>query len=259
MKFSRVLLLVSALVCAYLIIVLLSGAGWNPTGIEWNFSNTGAFGDSFGPLSTIMAGVAAIAAIMAYRSQSEELDRLKSEAIKDREERAKQDFERTFFNLLPLFRETVKEIEIEDRYNQNPVRGRDAIKRLLEEHIGSSRGSNDIDASAYMSQYMKFRDDLAHYFRLFYHILKLIDDSGLENRKTYSRILRATLSNAEITIIALNCMHGGGRPKLKILVEKYAMLHNISSKDFKSWRMGASFHNSAIGDRAKLSNGELGD
>lgn len=206
-----------------------------------------------------MAAIAAVAAIFAYRSQAEELERVKAESINDKAEREKRDFEQTFFNLLQLFRETVREIEVEDTYNQNPVRGRDAIRRLLKHHIGASTGVDEDDAANYKRNFARFRDDLGHYFRLFYNILRLVDESGVANKKTYSRILRATLSNAEIVVIALNCMYGGGRPKLKRLVEKYAMLHNISNEDFRLWRMNLAFSESATGDREKLSDGELID
>jgi hypothetical protein len=65
----------------------------------------------------------------------------------------------------------------------------------------------------------------------------------------YVRLLRATLSNAEIVLIGLNCMYGGGQRKLKPLVEKYAVLHNISAGDARTWRFAASFDQSAFGDR----------
>lgn len=259
MSHKRILLIAAVIAAAYVAIVVTSGAGWNPFDISWNFANSGAFGDSFGPLSSLMAGIAAVAAILAYRGQAEELERLKEEAENDRKERTKRDFELTFFNMLELFRETVKEIEIEDRYNQNPRAGRDGLKLLLETHIHSSTGTAQGDRQLYQKNYLRFRDDLAHYFRLFYHILKFIDDSRVPSKKTYTRILRATLSNAEIVLIALNCMYGGGRPKLKKLVEKYSMLHNISSGDFSLWRMDKEFSSRAIGDRGQLSNGELSE
>ena len=41
-------------------IIIGSGLGWNPFAARWDFSNTGAFGDSFGPLSAAMAAIAAV-------------------------------------------------------------------------------------------------------------------------------------------------------------------------------------------------------
>jgi hypothetical protein len=89
--------LVLALV-GYIGIVVASGLGWNPLSQSWNFANTGAFGDSFGPLNALVATVAAIGAVAAYRAQREELERVKEAAPLERAEAAKRDFETTFFN-----------------------------------------------------------------------------------------------------------------------------------------------------------------
>jgi hypothetical protein len=99
-------------------VVIASGLGWNPFGGSWNFANTGAFGDSFGPLNALVATVAAVGAVAAYRAQREELDRVKAAAPLERAEAAKRDFEITFFNLIGLLRETVKEVDVPDAYNK---------------------------------------------------------------------------------------------------------------------------------------------
>ena len=236
-------------ILVYVFIVVASGLGWNPLHQPWNFQNTGAFGDSFGPLSTVIALVAAIGAVAAYRAQREELDHVKASAPLERAEAAKRDFEITFFNLLSLLRETVKEVDVPDAYGLKPVHGRDAFKRLLEEYIGGTGGSDEVDSARFRHIYFQYRDDLAHYFRLVYHILKFIERTDDIDKMLYVRLLRATLSNAEIVLIALNCMYGGGRQKLKPLVEEFALLHNISTGDAKSRRIITAFEPMAFGDR----------
>lgn len=175
--------------------------------------------------------------------------RAKLTAPLERAEAAKRDFELTFFNLLSLLRETVKEVDVPDPYGLKPVHGRDAFKRLLEEYIGGTRGSDDQDGSVFRGIYFRFRDDLAHYFRLVYHILKYIKQTEDIDKMLYVRLLRATLSNAEIVLIALNCMYGGGRQKLKPLVEEFALLHNISSADVRTRRIVSAFDPTAFGNR----------
>jgi len=234
----------------YIAVVVASGLGWNPFGESWNFANTGAFGDSFGPLNALVATVAAVGAVAAYRAQREELNRVKESAPLERAEAAKRDFEITFFNLLGLLRETVKEVDVPDAYNKNPLYGRDGFKRILEERIGRSTGDDDIDSKKFKGSYVRYRDDLAHYFRLVYHVLKHIKQTNSIDKMLYVRLLRATLSNAEIVLIALNCMYGGGKLKLKPLVEEFAILHNISTSDAKSRRIIAAFEPSAFGDRS---------
>lgn len=242
--------LIALFFLAYIIVIVASGLGWNPIGKPWNFANTGAFGDSFGPLNAMIATVAAVGAVAAYRAQREELDRIKAAAPLERTEAAKRDFEITFFNLLGLLRETVKEVDIPDDYGRNPVHGRDAFKRILEEKIGGTGGNDEADAKSFKRTYGLYKDDLAHYFRLVYHILKYTKQTNDIDNMLYVRLLRATLSNSEIVLIALNCMYGGGRLKLKPLVEEFALLHNISTNDAKSRRIRAAFDPTAFGDRS---------
>ena len=238
-----------ALALLYVAAVVSSGLGWNPLGRQWNFENSAQFGDSFGPLSAVMAAIAAIGAIAAYFSQKEELARAKADSEIERVSSYKRDFENTFFNLVALFRSTVNDIEVEDLYGQNPVRGRDAIKRIVDEKIRSSRGSDAEDEEVYKSVYLRYRDDLGHYFRLFYNIVRYTDESQIDDKGLYVRILRATLSNAEMVLLGINCIYGGGREKFKPLVEKYALLHNISSQEALRRRFDTSFDGRAFGDR----------
>ena len=236
----------------YLIFVLMSGLGFNPTGSKWNFEVSGQLGDSFGPLNTFMAALAAIGALGAYFAQREELAEAKASALADRKISAKRDFEATYFNLIQLFRDTTNDIEVTDLYNQNPVKGRDAIKRIIDEKIGRTFGNDVSDSQKYNEVYLANRDDLGHYFRIIYHIVRLIEDSEIEDKILYIRLLRASLSNSEIILIALNCAYGEGKEKFKPLIENYALLHNISEDDARNWRLIDKFAISAFGDRPQM-------
>ena len=239
-------------VVVYMMFVLASGLGLNPTGTSWNFETVGQLGDAFGPLNTLMAGLAAVGAIGAYLAQAEELEEAKTNARKERSSADRRDFEATFFRLVELFRDTANEIEVSDRYNQNPVSGRDAVKRLLDDGLRGPKGNDEEDAENWQKTYLAHRDDLGHYFRIFYQIVRFVDESEIENKALYIRVLRASLSNAEIIILALNCCYGEGRRKFKPLVEKYALLHNISEYDAKNWRFHEIYDSSAFGERSRL-------
>ena len=240
-----------AVFAAYAVYVALAGLGFDPIGARWDFAVTGALGDSFGPLNTFMATAAALAAIAAYFTQRSELDRVRADSEAERTLAIKRDFETTFFNLLQLLRQTVKEIDVTimDINGPKSIYGRDALKEILDHQIGPSKGADVDDGPIYRKVYARLQDDLGHYFRLFYQIVRFIDESSVADRMLYVRMLRATLSNTEIVFIALNCMFGGGQRKLKPLVEKYALLHNVSGGDAKSRRFMASFDQSAFGDR----------
>lgn len=237
---------------AYLVFVLASGLGLNPTGQTWDFAVSGQFGDSFGPLNTFMAALAAIGALGAYFAQREKLANAKISSGIDQKLATKRDFESTFFNLISLFRDTTNDIEVPDQYNQHPVKGRDAIKRIIEEKIGGTQGNDQADSDNYNYVYLRNRDDLAHYFRIVYHIVKFIDDSHVEDKRLYARLLRASLSNSEALLIALNCAFGEGRTKFRVLIERYALLHNLSEDDAQSWRLIEKFSDSAFGDRPEM-------
>lgn len=256
-EIHKAIIALSTLFLAYCIYVLCAGAGYNFTGRHWDFEVSGQLGDSFGPLNTLMASVAALSAIAAYLSQRKELVRVSALAEAERVTADKRDFESTFFNLLNLLRETVREIDIPDRYGKDPVSGRDGLKRLLDTHLGRPSGSRQKDEESYRSTYSDFRDDLAHYFRTIYHILKYIDGSSVDDKMLYVRLLRATLSNAEIVLVALNCMYGGGKEKLKPLVENYSLLHNISASSSNRWNITTSFVASAFGERTIGQGGQL--
>jgi len=235
--------------CLYVGFVVASGAGINPFSLNWDFAKVGQFGDSFGPLNTLMAAVAAVSAIAAYLSQSTELSHAKKDSELERKRGDRRDFESTFFNLLALLKDTTSEVEVSDQYGRNPVKGRDAIKRLIEEKSLGIDDDLSINQRDYTNAYLANRDDLGHYFRLFYHILKFVDESKIDDRYRYAQILRATISNAEMILLALNCIYGEGAPKLKVLIEKYKMLHNISASDAKSRNLHQLIDIEAFGDR----------
>ena len=242
----------TVLLISYLGVVISSALGWNPLGLQWDFSNPGGFGDSFGPLNTLMAGLAAAGAIGAYLSQKKELKDSQSAAAKERSRAEKRDFENTFFNLLVLLRDTTKEIEVPDSYMQNPVRGRDAITRIVDSKLSKMTGDEEACRAEYARVYNTYSDDLGHYFRLMYQIVRLINESSVEDKMVYIRVLRATLSGSEIVLLGLNCKYGEGNRKFKPLVEKYALLHNISESSANRFRLIGDFEDSAFGDRPEM-------
>jgi hypothetical protein len=248
-----------AFVLLYAGVVIASGLGWNPAGVQWTFESSGQFGDSFGPLGTIMSAIAAVSALMAYWSQREELERLKDAEETSNTRASKVDFERTFFQLITLFRDTLQMIEYHDYHSNKDYNGADAVARILYEGMGSAPDKPvEYVEKKFSEMYNRNQNKLGHYFRLFYHIVKFIDGSEIPNKMQYIRILRALLSRSEIAIIGLNCCYGGGQEKLKPLVERYAILHNISSSEANRFYLSNMMNSSAFGDREIGASGEVG-
>jgi hypothetical protein len=114
----------------WIAIIVSSGAGFNPTGVDWNFSNTGTFGDSFGPISALMASLAALAAFSALHEQKQETTNAELREAKREKQDAIRAFENTFFNLVGFFEKTVAQTDIDRGMSQNMKSGRDAFSYI---------------------------------------------------------------------------------------------------------------------------------
>ncbi|AKQ40915.2 Abortive phage resistance protein abiP [Aurantiacibacter atlanticus] len=95
--------------------------------------------------------------------------------------------------------------------------------------------------------YEKYQNDLGHYFRFLYHLVRYVDRSATDEKHFYIQILRATLSESELILIAVNCCYGEGRDKFKKLVEDHALLHNLSEKAQREFDLGKMMGSGAFG------------
>lgn len=242
-------------------VVVASGYGWNLLGIPSSFANTGAFGDSFGPLGAIMAGFAALAAFETLREQRQELARVKQRETNEDERRNKEEkrrlkteiyqtelqrrtvFESTFFNLLDAFRDIAKETDVGTGETRKV--SRDAFQRILRNlQEGYRATGSPSDAWSNISE--TYKNDLNHYFRFLYHLIKFIDDQDDIDKYFYIRFVRAALSEAELVLLFVNCAFGEGREKFLPLVEKYALLHNVSEGARTRWKMESQVQSGAF-------------
>lgn len=77
------------------------------------------------------------------------------------------------------------------------------------------------------------QDQLGHYFRNLYQILRLIDESDAlkthEEKMVYIRIIRAQLSTYEHLLLFYNTMSKYGRDKFKPLIDKYDLFDNMNN------------------------------
>lgn len=183
-------LVIGGVFAVWLFIVLLSGAGWNPTGLEWNFERTGQLGDSFGFLSALMATFAAMFAYNALaheRAESarlrarevarDELEKIEAERLRRREEdrdlaEQKRESEGTFFRLLTLRNSIVEDLTTR---GNNPATGTDALERMYNSILSNVHHSDD-KYVGYNSSYEYFKNDLGHYFRFTYHLIRFVEN-----------------------------------------------------------------------------------
>lgn len=240
----------------WITVVIVSGVGFSIFTRQVDFSNTGAFGDSFGPLGAIMAAFAAFAAFETLNEQRNEIARSKErEAIED-ERREREDqrrienernqveldrrtmFESTFFNLLSYFRDIARETDLGTGDDRKV--SRDAFQKICSRMLNFHKANGNLYL-AWDSTINYYKNDLNHYFRLLYHIIKYVDQQQSIDRYFYIRLVRATLSESEIILLFANCAVGEGREKFKPLVETYALLHNVSDLSREVWRMDEHF------------------
>lgn len=227
-------------VVVWMATIILSGLGFSVFDAKWDFTNPGAFGDSFGPLSAVMASIAALSAIGAYRSQQTEIQRQKAREAEDDKRARKSEFEATFFRLLEAFRNIVSETDTHSSSGGPSKQARDAFKTMLSRYRREAdRLSNK--GEAWKRTYGYYRNDLGHYFRFLYHVVRFVDRAAGIEKYFYARLVRALLSESELTLVALNCAYGEGEEKFKPLIERYALLHNLSDEARQKWQLDTSF------------------
>lgn len=238
------------------IIVILSGYGFNLFDVSWNFKTLGEFGDSFGFLNSISSIIAAFFTYLVLRITIQENEKLRAEVNKrDMEESRRKHAER-FFNLLDLRLRILENLKISSHHingrrdnglldisiGSQDFSGIQAIKYIMTDinvghyvgfnYYGSHSEEKDQKYSRRDCEQILFwhRDDLSHYLRFTYHIIKYIDDNISDQREAYGylRILRAQWAEAEQSLIALNSIFGSGVDKFQPLLNKYALLHGMS-------------------------------
>ncbi|RNC89151.1 MAG: hypothetical protein ED558_17500 [Oricola sp.] len=205
----------------------------------------------FGAANSLFSGLAfsgVVYAIILQRREigiaKDELDRTKL-ILEKQEENIKiqnhdlkrQAFESTFFQLLRLLHEITDNIDLIKNIGQagqSVTKGKDVfpvfikrISRLYNSKTNLSHSKSERAIHAYEMFYIDHNTDLGHYFRFLYNILKYVDNTDIENKKFYTNLVRAQLSDAEVRILYMNALSEHGNEKMKPYVETYSMLKNL--------------------------------
>ena len=189
------------------------------------------------------------------KASREELSGQKQQMELQNQSLQQQMFEQTFFNLLNVFNQYIADLVEDDAEGDlEPRRGRDQLELILQKmhsavvyygYIETSPAQFGGETEAYRAARAKEQseklgqeflkgtsrhaNDLNSYFRLLYNILKLVDQSDVGQKKTYTNILRAQLSDSELQLIALNCARLR-TAKLQFFVNRYEILKHLPSK-----------------------------
>lgn len=163
-------------------------------------------------------------------------------------------FENNFFSLLSHFQSIVLNTEVYHFEKENPsdpdsstelrftLRGHQAFKYILDE-LHKEIETDDFDEYlkllfVYQEFFEQWQDELGHYFRLLYHLVSLVEKRcpAKYDPYYYIQLVRAQLSQPEMTLVAYNCSFGEGYEKFAEKISNFHMLHNfgISSDRFLS-------------------------
>ena len=214
-------LLLAALVAAVLW-VYISQFG---SELSTEHSNWGEFGDYVGGvLGPVFSFLALVVLIYTLTIQTRQF--------------SLQNFESGFFELVRFHHDIVSDLEVKGASTDPSIRGRDCFgvfnselfDRLAERYSADTEGGIGNPLGRVHHAYSDFRKDYGrevdHYFRHLYHILKFVDESDVDDKLKYTRILRAQLSTSELLLLFYSSLHPVGAKSLTYLA-KYAMLHNL--------------------------------
>jgi len=238
--------------------------GYGLDKISPEMSKWGETGDFFGGILNPIFGFFSLMALLMTLQQtekslkqSEEELRLSREEMKrsadalseQSKDLKQQTFERTFFELLRLYNEIVdgfviKESRLMSRAlgqpESAPEVGRDALltycwqfKRRLHSHMEANPNEEQLAAinQVWLEFFKDKQNQLGHYFRSLYNVLKFVDQSPIDNKKFYTDLLRAQLSSSELLSIFYNANSNMGREKLLPLINKYNLLKHLDKDE----------------------------
>lgn len=213
----------------------------------WNlqFATTpdafGLFGDYVGGVIGAVTGLVSI--IFLYFTYMKQI-----EIFQEQQKQTKlQQFETNYFHLLDNFRNLFLHLNNQKGRNQgydyiHSVRA--LIEKQIDEVCNEENALTDINAletrkaigDIYQAAFMSESDQLGHYFRSLYHILKYIDERcpKEENKKMYFDLVQAQMNTDELYLTCINAISNYGRKKMHPLLNQYSFLENLAIDENES-------------------------
>lgn len=201
-----------------------------------------------------MAAIAAYFAFRTYQSARDDIARLEQRAS---EPSYLNLLERRFDVLDRVRRTQYHRTNLKDLPQRKDINGQQLIDKIVGDmRVVEEKNSGII--SSYYTEKVLGTSGLSNLFRFTYHIISYADRQfsqipSLEPMVKsdpayqYIRLLRAQMSDSELVLIALNCAFGPGHDKFKPLVERYALLHNMSRADIALFGLTDLFEREAFG------------
>ena len=206
-------------------------------------SSFGEWGDFFGGvLNPILTFIMFMGLLITIIIQQKELGESREQFTRSADALAGQEktsnrraFESTFFDLLSVFGEEVRQIDLVKKDGSKTTSGRDCFSvfytRLSTSYKDKVRKHkttcSDIDILVWAFDiFMKNNEqNLSHYFRIISTILKY-SKRAPDDLDTYIEMFKSQLSNRELLLIFYYCVSDRD-PELTKMVERYGLLSSM--------------------------------
>lgn len=220
---------------------------WLATGyfLVGDKTGRGTFGDMFGTINALFSGLAFAGVIYAillqrkelkYQREELKLTRMELKGQKQQLEAQnttlkKQNFENTFFQLLRLHNELTTSIE---HRSTGHVTGRKCFDLFYKQLIDIYKNLNknklieaDQRNKAYLDFYERNHNQVSHYFRNLYAIVKFIENSEVGDVELYVNLIRVQLTDIELLLLFYHSLTDVDGKKLKPLIENYGLFKSL--------------------------------
>ena len=232
-----------------------------------SLTKSALLGDTFGAFSALMAAFAAVGAILALTEQRHAVKRqMFVTTIVAMLDRLQQTIEDTDFFVIESVQNddgTVDERAVASQSGQSAFYEISQELRLyISENIIDGMGFEARKGLAillYRKFYEDYKDDLGHFFRQLYHIFRYIDEVGDDEKERFVKIVRASLTNAQLLLLSYNVIAGEGRVKFARYISKYSILHNLGFEADELGEIEYSLVVTRLGKSALISSTEESD
>jgi uncharacterized membrane protein len=200
--------------------------------------NWGTFGDFLGgvlnPVLTFLSFMALLFTIILQQREihgaKEDAKVLQDQRRADRLSSERMQFENTFFQMVSIHNTIVNSIDVDRGPSKNQLHGRECFKHFRDEmqtFYDADATADELKKSlaAHDHLWKSYQNDLAHYYRYLYNIIRFINESDV-NKTRYIRILRAQLSDFELLVLFYNGLFPLAA-KFKEYVEFFTLFDNL--------------------------------
>ena len=150
----------------------------------------GQYGDSFGALNALFTGLALAGVGFTLYLQIREIRELEEKRVAEEEQQRIDRFEGIFFRQVEAWRSLVHNFVLRDHPGKACLR---ILREEIEQEIEAGTPGHSPSFRLYVALsfyedcfYARYQDFLGPYFRVLYHVFRLIDRSQVQDKHFYS-------------------------------------------------------------------------